>query len=232
MYTSTKSQTDPIKVCFFGDSTCVGQGVSIYHGWVTKIAKHFHEYGVKCNQDILVSNSSVNGRTSRQALEEMPYHVQGQGIDILVVQFGLNDCNYWATDRGLPRVSLSGFVENLREIVSRAERFGAQRVLLNNNHPTTRDEYIMNGTTITYEESNRQYNAAIRALAADLPYFVNFQDVEFFFKTVINEQAPLETFLLDDGLHPSAAGHDQYFKLMCPIIQAAVDAAIKKKSDA
>ena len=49
MVTKTKRNMEPIetpaqapvKVTFFGDSTCVGQGVSIYQGWVTKIAKHF-----------------------------------------------------------------------------------------------------------------------------------------------------------------------------------------------
>lgn len=228
MHSSINSQNAPIKVTFFGDSTCVGQGVSIYQGWVTKIAKHFDEYGQKLNREVLVSNSSINGRTSRQALEDMPYHIQSQGVDILVVQFGLNDCNYWATDRGLPRVSLAGFVENLREIISRGERFGAYRILLNNNHPTSRDKAIMAGTTMTYEASNARYNAAIRELAAELPPFVRFQDVESFFNANINEQEPIENLLLSDGLHPSAAGHEQYFRLMCPIIQDAVDSLIKE----
>lgn len=230
MHFSVNSQSAPIKVTFFGDSVCVGQGVSIYQGWVTKIAKYFYEYGQKLNRAILVSNNSINGRTSRQALEDMPYHIQSQGVDILVVQFGLNDCNYWATDRGLPRVSLAGFVENLREIISRGERFGAYRIFLNNNHPTSRDKVIMAGTRMTYEASNASYNAAIRELAAELPPFVRFQDVESFLKANINEQQPVEKFLLSDGLHPNAAGHEQYFRLMCPIIQDAVDSLIKEAS--
>jgi len=230
MQSSKNPQNEPIKVTFFGDSTCVGQGVSIYQGWVTKIAKYFDDYGQRLNRDILVSNSSINGRTSRQALEDMPYHIQSQGVDILVVQFGLNDCNYWATDRGLPRVSLSGFVENIREIISRGERFGAHRILLNNNHPTSRDKAIMAGTTMTYEASNASYNEALRKLATDLPQSVRFQDVESYFKANIHAQKPIEKFLLSDGLHPSAAGHEQYFRLMCPIIKDAVDAVLLAKS--
>lgn len=219
----------PIKVTFFGDSTCVGQGVSIYQGWVTKIAKHLDEYGEKINREILVSNSSINGRTTRQALEDMPYHIQSQGVDILVVQFGLNDCNHWATDGGLPRVSLAGFVANLREIISRGERFGARRILLNNNHPTSRNKSIMAGTTMTYEASNAKYNSAIRELAADLPPFIVFQDIEAYFKATLTEQQPLEKLLLNDGLHLSAAGHEQYYRLICPIIQDAVDAVIRER---
>jgi len=232
MNCSVNPQNAPIKVTFFGDSTCVGQGVSIYQGWVTKIAKHFDEYGKILNREILVTNSSINGRTSRQALEDMPYHIQSQGVDILVVQFGLNDCNCWATDRGLPRVSLAGFVENIREIIARGERFGAHRILLNNNHPTSRDKAIMAGTAMTYEANNACYNAALRKLAADLPQSVRFQDVESHFKANIHAQAPLEKFLLNDGLHPSAAGHEQYYRLMCPIIHDAVDAFIQAKREA
>lgn len=221
----------PIKVTFFSDSTCVGQGVSIYQGWVTKIAKHLDDYGQKINREILVSNSSINGRTTRQALEDMPYHIQSQGVDILVVQFGLNDCNHWVTDRGLPRVSLTGFVANLREIISRGERFGARRILLNNNHPTSRDKSIMSGTTITYEASNARYNSAIRDLASDLPPFVLFQDIEAYFKASLSEQQPIEKFLLTDGLHLSTSGHEWYYRLMCPIIQNAVDAVITEEED-
>jgi lysophospholipase L1-like esterase len=222
----------PIKVTFFGDSTCVGQGVSIYQGWVTKIAKHLNDYEQKINREILVSNSSINGRTTRQALEDMPYHIQGHGVDILVVQFGLNDCNHWASDRGLPRVGLPSFVANLREIISRGERFGARRILLNNNHPTSRDKSIMPGATMTYEASNARYNAAIRELAADLPPFVLFQDIEAHFKANLDEQQPIEKFLLRDGLHLSTAGHERYYQLMYPIIQDALDAVIAEEAGA
>jgi len=230
MTPSDTSLNAPIKVTFFGDSTFVGQGVSIYKGWVTKIAKHLEEYSNKINREILVSNSSINGRTTRQALEDMPYHIQSQGVDILVVQFGLNDCNYWATDGGLPRVSLASFVENLDEIITRGERFGAHRVLLNNNHPTARNKSFMAGTTMTYETSNAMYNQAIRDLAPRLSPSVTFQDVEAFFKTSMNAQQPLEKLLLCDGLHLSAEGHEQYFRLMYPIIQDAVEAVRVAKS--
>jgi len=228
MSKQTSVPTEPIRVTFFGDSTCVGQGVSIYHGWVTRIAKHLDEYGEKINREILVSNSSINGRTTRQALEDMPYHIQSHCPDILVVQFGLNDCNYWATDSGLPRVSLPAFLANLREIVARGKQFGASRILLNNNHPTSRDKSTMALTKITYEESNREYNQAIRQLVPELDPVVQFQDIESYFKKEISAQTPVEHFLLSDGLHLSLAGHEKYFQLMFPVVRNAVDALLKE----
>lgn len=213
----------PIRITFFGDSTCVGQGVSIYRGWVTQIAQYLDEYGKHINREILVTNASVNGRTTRQALEDMPYHVQSHGVDILVVQFGLNDCNYWATDKGLPRVSRLAFIANLREIVARGERSGAFRILLNNNHPTSRNKNFLPNINITYEDSNHSYNEATRSIGKELTDLVSFQDIENWFNKLILAGNRVEKFLLDDGLHLSNEGHSQYFSLMCPIIRSAID---------
>ncbi|MGH8193721.1 MAG: SGNH/GDSL hydrolase family protein [Woeseiaceae bacterium] len=216
------SKLPPIRVTFFGDSICVGQGVSIYQGWVTRIAKDLDDYGTEIGRGILVTNASFNGRTTRQALEDMPYSVQSHGVDICLVQFGLNDCNHWLTDKGLPRVSRGAFSENLREIVSRAIHFGAFRIMLNTNHPTDLDREVMPGAVITYEASNRNYNEAIRALAPELDPRVRLQDIEDCFRRRIAAGTPIETLLLPDGLHLSEQGHRLYFDLVRPAIRAAV----------
>jgi lysophospholipase L1-like esterase len=176
---------------------------------------------------VLVSNASVNGRTTRQALEDMPYSVQSPGVDVLLVQFGLNDCNYWATDRGLPRVSLGAYRENLREIVSRGLRFGAKVVFLNNNHPTTRAVHIMPNTEITYEQSNAEYCAELRDLVNELPAQVVFNDVHRYFTNLVEAgEERLEDLLLEDGLHLSGRGHDVYYRLMAPAVIAATERLI------
>ena len=97
------------KLIFFGDSICTGQYVSIHKGWVNKLSKSLS------SENIMILNSSVNGRTSRQALEDMPYHVQEQRPNYLVIQFGMNDCNYWESDKGVPRVSPKSFEANIIE---------------------------------------------------------------------------------------------------------------------
>jgi len=155
----------PVRVTFFGDSICVGQGVSIYRGWVTRVAGRLDELAAEFGGEIIVTNSSLNGSTTRQALERMPYDVQSHGVDILIVQFGLNDCNYWQTDAGLPRVSPEGYAANLKEIVRRGIIFGAKKVFLHNNHPTTRITQKFPNSDVTYEDSNRQYNGIVRDLA-------------------------------------------------------------------
>lgn len=220
----------PLRVTFFGDSTCVGQGVSIYHGWVTRIAQDLDALGARYGREVLVSNASVNGRTTRQALEDMPYHVQNAGVDIIVVQFGLNDCNYWATDKGLPRVSLDAFTANMREIMDRARNFGAKHILVNSNHPTSRTQTIMAHTDIAYETSNKRYNQAIRSLAANAPADVHFQDMEQHFNALVAAGTPIERLLLADGLHLSHAGHEAYFNVMAPVLRNAVESLLMPRT--
>jgi lysophospholipase L1-like esterase len=224
---SHKRSDEHLRVTFFGDSICVGQGVSIYRGWVTRLAEQLDTHCDINGRRLLVTNASVNGRTTRQALEDMPYHVQTHGVDMIVIQFGLNDCNYWLTDKGNPRVSLEAFKANLREIITRSRTFGAKKVLLNTNHPTLRSREIIPHTTITYEQSNKTYNAAIRAVADEFGDFVLFQDIEKYFESLINGGTPLESLLLDDGLHLSERGHDYYLEFVAPRAKVALESLIK-----
>jgi acyl-CoA thioesterase I len=206
----------PIRVTFFGDSICVGQGVSIYRGWVTRVAGRLDELADECGKEIIVTNSSVNGSTTRQALERMPYDVQSNGVDILIVQFGLNDCNYWQSDAGLPRVSPEGYAANLNEIVRRGVTFGAKKVFLHTNHPTMRMTQKFPNTDVTYEDSNRQYNAIARDLAERQGPNLIFIDIEAAFDRFTGQRHDrLSTLLLSDGLHLSATGHALYFDLVC-----------------
>ena len=84
-----------MNLIFFGDSICTGQFVSPHQTWVSMISSSI--------PSVTVFNHSINGDITRTALERMPHDVQEIGPDIIYIQFGMNDCNYWQTDRGLPR---------------------------------------------------------------------------------------------------------------------------------
>jgi acyl-CoA thioesterase I len=226
-----KKNNSLIKITFFGDSIFVGQGVSIYRGWVSRISEIIDKYGDEIGQQFLITNASVNGRTTRQALEDMPYSVQSHGVDILVLQFGLNDCNYWATDNGLPRVSIGAFIENLKEIIERGKRFGAKKIFLNNSHPTTLLDRTFPETTTNFEDSNRLYSQAIAQLASSLGPDVHFQDIYTHFKNLISDSSyEMENFLLSDGLHLSVAGHEVYYSLMKPLLISAIQDVVKNNN--
>lgn len=218
-----------IKVFLFGDSICVGQHVALHRGWVTRTSAQLSELGQRYHRPVIVANASANGRTTRQALEVMPYEIQSQQPDLLLVQFGMNDCNYWQSDRGLPRVSPKAFAANLEEIIARAFNVGVKKVLLNTNHPSGRDQ-VLPLTNISYRQSNEQYNQVIREVAANSAGPVTLNDVEQAFKTYTEDRPDLLAELLlpaPDLLHLSERGHDLYFEIVYPVLEAAVLELIK-----
>ena len=207
--------TKELKIVFFGDSICVGQGVAIHNGWVSRISKEVESLGNALGAAFVVVNSSVNGDTTRGALERMPYEVQTLGAVIMIVQFGLNDCNYWLTDKGLPRVSAEAFAANLKEITQRGLNFGTQHIFVHTNHPTLRNKERMTHSDITFQESNLAYNILIRETVSQLPENVTLIDIEAEFENRFSSgKYSLEQLLLPDCLHLSKVGHNVYFDII------------------
>ena len=212
-----------MNVLFFGDSICNGQGIALHKGWVPRLSAHLADIADELHKPLVVINSAVNGRTTRQALETMPYEVQSIGPEVIIIQFGMNDCNIWQSDRGNPRVSPLAFEANLREMIQRGVTFGAKAIFLHTNHPTTRHHTPMAHTTLTYEAQNRKYNDIIRRVAADSHPCVRVNDIAAAFEAAIgNDRQNVQTYVLADGLHLSNAGHELYFKTVQPRLSECV----------
>lgn len=219
--TGTDTAPRELRFAFFGDSICVGQGVSLHKTWAARLSAHIEAQIASSGRSVCVLNPSINGDTTRKALERIAFDIQATGVDAIMVQFGLNDANRWATDRGLPRVSEASFAANLEEIIARARAFGAEPVLLNTNHPTTRDMVNYPHYPATYEAGNRRYNQIIREVAARDGQVV-LTDIEVAFLERTSAGTPLASLLLSDGLHLSEAGHDLYLELLAePVLAAA-----------
>jgi lysophospholipase L1-like esterase len=224
--------TQPLHLVFFGDSMCVGQFVSLEKGWVTKVAAELGRLDLGPGAALVVTNSSVNGDTTRLALERMPLAVQRYDAEVVVVQFGFNDCNHWVSDRGQPRVSPRAFGANLVEIVDRAYAFGARRVVLHTNHATGRDREAMPNAQLTYEQSNQRYNDVIRSVARELGPRVVLNDLDAAFRERTGGRRARLLELLQpapDLLHLSEAGHDLYAELTLPVIARAVREAADER---
>ena len=193
-----------VGITLFGDSICNGYGVSLCDTWSVKLSNHLK---LVYDNKVRLMNSSVDGRTTRQALLDMPYHIQSHPPDVLIVQFGMNDCNYWKTDNGVQRVSPCSFEANLFEIIDRAYRFGVKYVILNTNHPTLLLEPI--NEYMTYQDSNKEYNNIIRSVANNTGTHVVLNDIEESFTAFHSTRALL--LPKPDLLHPSTIGHKVYF---------------------
>lgn len=171
-----------MRVIVFGDSIASGQYVSPHLAWVTRMAERLPDH--------LVMNAGYSGDTTRLALERMYHDVTAHKPDLIVVQFGLNDCNIWD---GQVRVSFEGFRSNLAEIVSRAK---LARIVLVTNHRTDK--------LPDYDQRARSYNRVIRGMADRLG--VGLVDME-------KREVPLL-----DGIHPAAAGHAVYSASITPVV--------------
>lgn len=209
-----------LRVFFFGDSICFGQGVSPHRVWVGRLSAALERQFAR-TVDLQFQNPSINGNTTRQALERIAYDIQSHSPHIVLVQFGMNDCNVWETDRGHPRVSPDAFRANLSEIIDRARIFGAKQVILGTNHPTTRTEKLLPGVDYTYEAANRSYNAITREVAAAKS--ATLADAEHACDAAVNAgEVTYESLVLDDQLHLSATGHDIYFRSRLPVLVSAL----------
>lgn len=210
-----------VKIFFHGDSVSFGQGVSPHLTWVTKISQQISAQFDSEATKLTFSNLGVNGNTTRQGLDRMYYDVLSHSPDVAVVQFGLNDCNYWKTDIGHPRVSPDAFRANLNEMINKLRTFRCSKIILNTNHPTTRDSEKMPYSELTYEQSNIQYNEIIREVArGQLPHGdVVFNDIgKRLTKHSKDSKTPISSFLLPDGLHLSELGHSFYYESIYPSV--------------
>jgi lysophospholipase L1-like esterase len=209
--------TSELRCVFFGDSITAGQYVSPSQHWTTILAERLSDLE---STRILYTVGAVSGDTTRHGLERFPTQVQSVRPHVVTIQFGLNDCNRWQTDEGLPRVSELAFEANLLEMIGRARRFGTTQVILCTNHPTLRTTTFEDGAT--YEDCRRRYNVIVRRVADDADVLLH--DVEAGF-------APLEPRLAEllmrppDVLHLSPAGHVVYADLLEPVLRRALLAA-------
>ncbi len=214
-----------IAVVFMGDSITHGQYVGPTHRWSSLVAAAVAERYESNGISFSFRNRSVSGETSRQGLLRFPADVQDAQPTLVTIQFGLNDCNCWETDRGYPRVSKGAFAENLREMIHRARHFRAESIVLSTNHCTLRDENDLFGQT--FETRNRTYNDIVRRIAQEEA--VTLCDIESVFAPLTRET--LREYLLPepDLLHLSREGNAHYARHILPALLSEIDTIIERR---
>ncbi len=167
------------KLVAIGDSVTHGQYVKPEERWTTLLQEQT-EYEVV--------NKGVSGDTTRAGLERFPADVQNMNPDVVLIQFGFNDCNKWKTDNGLHRVSLAAFKANLLEMICRVQHCGAKAVLVPMFHADRGHDY---------RRWQDPYMSVIDVIRRD----TLMGSYNCFAGTDIDTV---------DGLHPSPQGHKAY----------------------
>lgn len=224
------SEIEPITIVFMGDSITEGQYVHHSLRWTERVARKIRAYAAaSIDTDALhFFNRGISGETTRQGLERFPRDVQVLGPDVMTLQFGLNDCNCWDSDRGLPRVSEAAYRANLLEMIARARVFGARNIILSTNHPTLRLLPMVSKETL--EQRRVRYNDIVREVAAEAK--VVLCDIERAFDDVRHSGLAPMLMAEPDVLHLSALGHEKYAAAILDPVTAAVNQIIEERKNA
>jgi lysophospholipase L1-like esterase len=205
-----------VTVVHLGDSITAGQLVDPAVRWTTLIESDLR---LRFGAEVESSNVGISGEQTRMALERFPAAVQEARPNVLTIQYGLNDCNCWQTDAGLPRVSEQAFAANVAEMVRRARAHGTSQIVLATNHPTLRLDTMVSGEV--YEDANARYSELMRHVAEETG--VILCDIRAAFE---RSQADPARLLVPapDLLHLSAEGHRLYADTIWPFVEQSVQA--------
>jgi len=202
-----------------GDSITFGQYIDPSLRWTAIVEQELRRR--LPTLEILTHNRGVSGETTRMGLERYPRDVQDNAPDLMTLQFGLNDCNCWETDRGLPRVSPAAFRANLVEMVERGRRFGAREIVLATNHRTLKTHRLPSGEI--YDEANRRYSEIIREVAVECG--TDLCDVRAAFEPMPDTELASMLLPAPDLLHLSPLGNQMYASVILPHVVKAVESA-------
>lgn len=198
-----------------GDSISFGQLVTSHKTWPVLLSVALERTQ---SEAWTVTNHSINGNTSRLGLEGVSARLSSPSPNIVMIQYGLNDCNRWASELGLSRVSEKSFKSNIEELVQRSRASGASTVFVMTSHPTLNSEH--SNRSADYEIIRERYNEILREIREGDPS-LRLVDIERKFQEIGKHGEPMVSFssrlseaLLPDGIHLSEEGHDWYFRLV------------------
>jgi lysophospholipase L1-like esterase len=204
-----------------GDSITYGQYLDPSKRWTSIVDERLAETFPDTTFESF--NRGVSGETTAMGLARFATDVQDVEPVVATIHFGLNDCNCWQTDRGLPRVSERAYEANLLEMIDRARHFGAREVIVMTSHRTLRRAPMVSGEV--YEDASERYSEIMRRVADESG--ASLCDVRRGFEAF--DDATLERLLLPapDHLHLSAEGNEVYAELIWPHIEAAVNNVLR-----
>ena len=209
-----------ITIVFMGDSITEGQYVHHSLRWTELVATQLRRKVSQERSDLhFFFNRGVSGETTRQALERFPRDVQNVRPDILTLQFGLNDCNCWDSDNGLPRVSELAYRANFIEMIERGRHFGAKHIIVSTNHPTLRHKRLVCGESL--ETRRERYNEIVREVA--VATHVTLCEIDKAFPSSSDEELRVLLLPEPDVLHLSPVGHRVYAQAIQEYLEAAIE---------
>jgi len=197
-----------MNIICFGDSITQASDCSEGDRWPTVLQIALDDWRV--NQ-YKVYNRGVGGDTTANGLARFADDILPLLPGVLLVEFGINDCNH-AAWRRVPAVGVEEYKKNLREFhrVCRAQKGVCVFIV---NHPLSRAR-IPQGNGRTLHANLLPYNAAVRVLGADLK--TPLIDLP---AMIQERRIRLTALVQEDGIHLTAQGNHLYAAMVFDCLQ-------------
>ncbi|MDA3924073.1 MAG: exo-alpha-sialidase [Kiritimatiellae bacterium] len=224
----------PGGIVMFGDSTTAPRD-NISKVYPERVQEALHSLGLS----ITVINAGISSNTTRDAKKRLARDVLDLKPSIVVMQFGINDSaiDVWKTPpASQPRIPLSDFKENLRDMIRQCRERKAIVILMTTNPlrwtPKLKDLYgkppyrvdIVDGFD---SPSLALYNNAILQVSQELK--ANLVNIHAAYPEFAEEHKTDIDGLLLDGMHPNDLGHQLVTEQLMPLIERFVRDNEKRK---
>lgn len=191
-----------IRIIAFGDSITQGN-LGVTGEWPQELQEKLDNWK---KGKYKVINKGKNGNTTSNAFDRIESDILPNLPGILIVAFGINDCNHRAWAK-VPRVSVDEYEKNIREFHRIATSKGSFCIFVVNHilEPLEGSRFLKQGNGKTYQENLEAYNSTIHNLSQEL----NVPIIDFP-KHIIENAIDIQSLLIEDGVHLSRAGYDVY----------------------
>ena len=122
----------------------------------------------------------------------------------VVIQFGINDSNYWESDNGCPRVSVDNYIKNISLMVEHCLNYDPEiKIIIQDNHFCSKNICI-DGNLTPLGNSTMKYNDALSncevLLGCPNVHLLKYSE---YFRSINSSSLRL---LQEDGVHLTHAG--------------------------
>jgi lysophospholipase L1-like esterase len=184
-------------ICIFGDSIAFGHNAERGEGW----AHHLKKFLEERDTDTAVVNLARDGEMTSGVLSYIDKECEKHKPAEIIIALGLNDSAYSFTQHR-PRIQREQFDKNFTEILEIAKKYAQKIVVLGimrvNEIHSVID--IEDGTLAQYQNITLQkFNDSLKGISESLG--AHFIDL---YSLLSDEE-------LDDGFHPTTAGHLKIF---------------------
>ena len=218
----------PNGIIMFGDSTTAFRPGAVQQVYSVRVDEALQGSG----SSLSVHNAGLRGDTTRDARKRFEHDVLRYKPKVIVMQFGINDSiiDVWKKAPATqPRVPLDEYLDNLRSMVTTAQKQQAKVILMTTNPlrwtPQLKSIYGKPPYNPDAEDGLDSlhlaaYNEALRKLAKELN--VVLVDVRAAYPAFAAKHETNIDGLLLDGIHPNDLGHQLTAELLIPAIRDAL----------